>query len=103
MNLQQANSNESLQTKNRSRSVAPQSGICSRCLDGCNGNCDLWNSTFRGRELLYPSPFGDLTAGADKDYPVDYSHLQIMGYAMGAKGIEPNPDKATFPTVNTET
>jgi len=103
MNLQQANSNESLQTKNRSRSVAPQSGICSRCLDGCKGNCDLWNSTFRGRELLYPSPFGDLTAGADKDYPVDYSHLQIMGYAMGAKGIEPNPDKATFPTVNTET
>jgi glutamate synthase domain-containing protein 2 len=103
MNLHQANANEALQTKNRSRSVVPQSGICSRCLDGCKGNCDLWNATFRGRELLYPSPFGDVTAGSDKDYPVDYSHLNVMGYAMGAKGMEPNPDQATFPAVNTET
>ncbi len=103
MNLQQPNSNEALQTKNRSRNVAPQSGICSRCLDGCKGNCDLFVSTFRGRELLYPSPFGELTAGADKDYPVDYSHLNIMGYAIGAAGIEADPDHAIFPRVNTET
>lgn len=103
MNLHQPNANEALQTKNRSRNVAPQSGICSRCVDGCKGNCDLWNATFRGRELLYPMPFGDITAGADKDYPVDYSHLNIMGYAMGAKGVEANPDQATFPAVSTET
>ncbi len=103
MNLQQPNSNEALQTKNRSRNVAPQSGICSRCLDGCKGNCDLFVSTFRGRELLYPSPFGELTAGADKDYPVDYSHMNIMGYAIGAAGIEADPDHAIFPRVNTET
>jgi glutamate synthase domain-containing protein 2 len=63
----------------------------------------MFQATFRGRELLYPQPFGDITAGADKDYPVDYSHLNIMGYAMGAKGIDPDPDKATFPAVNTET
>jgi glutamate synthase domain-containing protein 2 len=103
MNLQQANSNEAVQTKNRSRDVAPQSGICSRCLDGCKGNCDLFQATFRGRELLYPQPFGSITAGADKDYPVDYSHLNIMGYALGAKGMAADPDKATFPAVNTET
>jgi glutamate synthase domain-containing protein 2 len=103
VNLQRPNSNEALQTKNRSRDVAPQSGICSRCVDGCKGNCDMFNATFRGRELLYPQPFGSITAGADKDYPVDYSHLNIMGYAMGAKGVEPDPDKATFPAVNTET
>lgn len=103
MNLQQPNSNDALQTKNRSRNVAPQSGICSRCIDGCKGNCDLFRVTFRGRELLYPEPFGSVTAGADKDYPVDYSHLNIMGYALGAKGIEPDPDIATFPAVNTET
>ena len=103
MNLHRPNANEALQTKNRSRDVAPQSGICSRCLDGCKGNCDLFNATFRGRELLYPSPFGELTAGADKDYPVDYSHLNIMGYAMGAQGVAADPDKATFPAVNTET
>ncbi len=103
MNLQQANSNEALQTKNRSRDVAPQSGICSRCLDGCKGNCDLFQATFRGRELLYPQPFGSITAGADKNYPVDYSHLNIMGYALGAKGVAADPDQATFPAVGTET
>lgn len=103
MNLQQPNSNEALQTKNRSRSVAPQSGICSRCMDGCKGNCDMFVTTFRGRELLYPSPFGQVTAGSDKDYPVDYSHLNIMGYAIGASGIEADPDHAVFPKVSTET
>lgn len=103
MNLLRPNANEALQTKNRSRDVSPQSGICSRCLDGCKGNCDLFNATFRGRELLYPTPFGEITAGGDKDYPVDYSHLNIMGYALGAEGSLPDPDIATFPAVNTET
>jgi glutamate synthase domain-containing protein 2 len=103
MNLQRPNANEAVQTSNRSRDVAPQSGICSRCVDGCRGGCDMFHATFRGRELLYPQPFGSITAGADKDYPVDYSHLNIMGYALGAKGVDPDPDKATFPAVNTET
>jgi glutamate synthase domain-containing protein 2 len=103
MNLHTPNSNEALQTKNRSRDVAPQSGICSRCVDGCKGNCDLFNATFRGRELLYPGPFGDITAGADKDYPVDYSHLNINGYALGACGATADPDHATFPAVSTNT
>ena len=58
----------------------------------------------RGREVTYPGPFGDITAGADKKYPVDYSHLNIMGYALGAKAIdEANPDKAIFPQVDTST
>jgi len=103
MNLQRPNADEAVQTSNRSRNVAPQSGICSRCVDGCRGGCDMFHATFRGRELLYPQPFGSITAGADKDYPVDYSHLNIMGYALGAKGVAPDPDQATFPAVNTET
>jgi glutamate synthase domain-containing protein 2 len=103
MNLHKPNSNEALQTKNRSRNVSPQSGICSRCIDGCKGNCDLFNATFRGRELLYPTPFGEITAGADKDYPADYSHLNIMGYALGADGASADSDHATFPLVNTAT
>jgi glutamate synthase domain-containing protein 2 len=48
-----------------------------------------------------------MTAGADKDYPVDYSHLNIQGYALGAKGLpqdaEGNPDNTKFPDVDTET
>jgi len=43
-----------------------------------------------------------VTAGADKDYPIDYSHLNIMGDALGAEGTQADPDHATFPTVNTE-
>ena len=107
MNLQRPNSDEATRTANRSRSVVPGSGLCSRCIDGCTGNCEVFKATFRGRELIYPGPFGEITAGGDKEYPVDYSHLNIQGYALGAKGllkgVKGNSDNATFPGVNTET
>ncbi len=107
MNLQQPNANEATLTANRSRSVAPVSGICTRCVDGCRGNCEVFKSSFRGREVLYPGPFGTITAGGDKDYPIDYSHVNIMGYAMGGQGLPegqtPNPDNTLFPLANTET
>ena len=107
MNLRKPNANEAIGTFNRSRNVAPVSGICTRCVDGCRGGCDIWLSSFRGREALYPGPFGEVTAGADKEYPLDYSHLNIQGYAVGAKGlpegIEGNPDTAVFHSVDTET
>jgi glutamate synthase domain-containing protein 2 len=107
MNLRQPNANEATSTVNRSRSVAPMSGICTRCIDGCKGSCEIWLSTFRGREVLYPGPFGEITAGADKNYPIDYSHINIQGYAMGAKGLpegtDIGPDTAVFYSVDTET
>ncbi len=107
MNLRTPNSNESTGTFNRSRSVVPMSGLCSSCHDGCKGGCEVWLSSFRGREVLYPRLYGDMTAGADKNYPVDYSHLNIQGYAVGAKGmpegIEANPDTTIFSNANTET
>ncbi|MBM4448832.1 MAG: FMN-binding glutamate synthase family protein [Chloroflexi bacterium] len=107
MNLQRPNADDATRSVNRSRSVAPMSGICSRCLDGCTGNCEVFRATFRGRELIYPGPFGDITAGGDKEYPIDYSHLNIQGYALGANGlpsgVEGNSDTAIFPAVNTET
>lgn len=107
MNLRRPNSNEVNQTFNRSRSVVPMSGLCTRCIDGCTGGCEIFKASYRGRELLYPGPFSKVTAGADKDYPVDYSHLNIQGYGVGAiglpEGTDPNPDTARFPVVNTET
>jgi len=107
MNLQRPNSNDATRTTNRSKSIVPMSGLCSRCIDGCTGNCEVFKATFRGRELIYPGPFGEITAGGDKDYPVDYSHFNIQGYALGAKGLPAgvtgNPDTAIFPAVNTET
>ncbi len=107
MNLQRPNSNEATRTVNRSRSVVPASGLCTRCIDGCTGNCEVFKATFRGRELIYPGPFGEITAGGDKEYPIDYSHLNIQGYALGAKGlpkgVKGDSDTAIFPAVNTET
>ncbi|MGD9503943.1 MAG: FMN-binding glutamate synthase family protein [Syntrophobacteraceae bacterium] len=107
MNLSRPNANDATLTFNRSKSVVPMSGLCSRCVDGCRGNCEVFRSSFRGREVIYPGPFGEITAGADKDYPVDYSHLNIQGYAMGANGLPEgvliSPDTAIFPAVSTET
>ncbi len=107
MNLQQPNANDVSQTSNRSRSVVPGSGLCTRCIDGCRGNCEVFQATFRGREVIYPGPFGSITAGGDKDYPVDYSHLNIQGYALGGEGLPEgvvaNPDTCTFPDVNVGT
>ncbi|MHB1341256.1 MAG: FMN-binding glutamate synthase family protein [Coriobacteriia bacterium] len=107
MTLQRPNANEATLTSNRSRDVSPSSGICTRCVDGCRGNCEVFKATFRGREVIYPGPFGEVTAGGDKDYPIDYSHLNIMGYALGAKGLPEgvvgDPDNTLFPMVDTET
>ena len=107
MNLQRPNSNDATRTTNRSRSIVPMSGLCSRCTDTCTGNCEVFKATFRGRELIYPGPFGEIIAGGDKDYPIDYSHFNIQGYALGAKGLPVgvvgDPDTAVFPAVNTET
>jgi glutamate synthase domain-containing protein 2 len=107
VNLQRPNSDEATGSANRSRSVVASSGICTRCIDGCRGNCEVFQASFRGRELIYPGPFGEGTAGANKDYPVDYSHLNIQGYALGAEGmpegVEATPDNTGFPNVDTET
>ncbi|MDD2751710.1 MAG: FMN-binding glutamate synthase family protein [Candidatus Omnitrophica bacterium] len=106
MNLGRPNANDATGTFNRSKSVVPGSGICSRCMDGCKGNCEIFKASFRSREVIYPGPFGEVTAGADKNYPVDYSHLNIQGYALGAKGLPADaigdPDNTKFPDVDTE-
>jgi glutamate synthase domain-containing protein 2 len=57
--------------------------------------------------LIYPGPYGAITAGGDKDYPLDYSHLNIQGYALGGdglpEGVLADSDTCTFPAVNVET
>lgn len=97
------NASGATRTKNRTpNSVSPFSGLCTNCQEGCPGLCEVGKSAFRGREVLYPSPFGKSTFAAEKDYPIDYSHFNIMGTAVGAKGIEADSDKAVFSNVNTE-
>jgi len=83
-------------------SKCPFSGMCVTCLDGCPGLCEIGKSSVRGKETLYPQPFGKITAASQKDYPVDYSHFNIAGTAVGAKGVAANSEAATFPAVSIE-
>ena len=103
MSLGKVNASAATGTRNRVSDVAPSSGICAVCVDGCPGYCEVAKSGLRGREILYPQPFGEITAGAQKDYPVDYSHLNILGTCVGAVGLPADPDVALFNAVDIQT
>jgi glutamate synthase domain-containing protein 2 len=64
--------------------------------------CEIGKSAYRGHEVIYPQPFGVITSAGEKTYPVDYSHFNIMGTAVGAHGVEADSDKAIFPAVSLE-
>ena len=103
MSLSRVNTSAATLTKNRTEgSISPISGMCVTCVDGCIGMCEIGKSAFRGHEVIYPQPFGVITTASEKDYPVDYSHINIMGGVVGAQGIEADSDKAVFPAVNLE-
>jgi glutamate synthase domain-containing protein 2 len=101
MSLSRINSSAATLTKNRTEgSIVPASGMCVTCVDGCIGMCEIGKSAYRGHEVIYPQPFGVITTAAEKNYPVDYSHFNIMGSVVGAHGIEADSDKAIFPAVD---
>ncbi|MBM4326723.1 MAG: FMN-binding glutamate synthase family protein [Deltaproteobacteria bacterium] len=102
MSFSKPNRSSATRTKNRVE-PAPISGMCVTCLDGCPGPCEIGQSAIKGREVIYPQPYGKITAGADKDYPVDYSHFNIQGTCVGAVGVPADSDKALFPLVDTTT
>ncbi len=103
MSLSSINASAATLTKNRTEgSVVPSSGMCVTCVDGCIGMCEIGKSAYRGHEVIYPQPFGVITTAGEKEYPVDYSHFNIMGSAVGAYGIEADSDKAIFPAVDLE-
>jgi glutamate synthase domain-containing protein 2 len=102
-NLTRLNTSAATLTKNRTEgSTVSISGMCVTCVDGCIGMCEIGKSAYRGHEVIYPQPFGVITAASEKHYPIDYSHFNIMGTAVGAHGIEADSDKAIFPNVNLE-
>ena len=103
MALTRYNATAATLTKNRTGGDwSPVSGMCVTCVDGCIGMCEIGKSAYRGHEVIYPQPFGITTVASQKDYPVDLSHFNIMGTAVGAVGIEADSDKAIFPNVNLE-
>ncbi|MFC1729614.1 FMN-binding glutamate synthase family protein [candidate division KSB1 bacterium] len=103
MSLTRINTSAATLTKNRTEgSITSHSGMCVTCVDGCIGMCEIGKSAYRGHEVIYPQPFGVITTASEKVYPVDYSHFNIMGTAVGAYGIEADSDKAIFPNVDLE-
>jgi len=93
----------SQRTENRTEgSIVPQSGMCTTCVDGCIGMCEIGKSAYRGTEMIYPQPFGIITSASEKDYPVDLSHFTILGTCQGAHGVEADSDKALFTKVSVE-
>ncbi len=103
MSFTKLNRSAATLTKNRTEgSISPFSGMCVTCVDGCIGMCEIGKSAYRAAEVLYPQPFGIITAGAEKEYPYDLSHFSIMGTAAGAHGCEADSDKATFEKVTIE-
>ncbi len=103
MSLTRVNSSAATLTKNRTEeSITRLSGMCVTCVDGCIGMCEIGKSAYRGHEVIYPQPFGVITTASEKVYPIDYSHLNIIGGVIGAEGIEADSDKAVFPNVNLE-
>ncbi|MCL2607710.1 MAG: glutamate synthase-related protein [Methanomassiliicoccaceae archaeon] len=85
-------------TRTRVQDISPLSGMCPMCIEDCTVLCEAGKATFRGREVLYPSPehFGTSTAAANKDFYLDWSHIQIMSELLDAKGIAADPDLAFF-------
>ncbi len=103
MTFSRTNTSAATLTKNRTEgSIVGESGMCVTCVDGCIGMCEIGKSAYRGHEVLYPQPFGVITAAAEKKYPIGYSHFSIMGTAVGAVGVAADSDVAIFPAVDLE-
>lgn len=104
MTFSRPNRSEAILARNRTpNSVSPFSGLCATCSRECPGLCEVGKASYRGKEVLYPQPFGSVTAGSEKDYPIDYSHFNIMGTAVGAMGVSEDSDAAIFPNVSLQT
>lgn len=96
------NASAATQTKLRGDGYSTSSGMCVTCFDGCPGTCEIGLSAVRGKELLYPRPFGKVTSCAQKEYPVDYSHLNIAGTVTGMCNTKSEPESTVFTAVDLE-
>jgi len=80
--------------------VSPFSGMCSVCTSNCTGSCEIGLSAVRGPEAIYPHQSDINQFASEKDYPLDFSHLNINGRVFGAWGCQKDSEEATFPKVN---
>jgi len=100
-------SNDVLGTVNRGNPA--ESGLCTLCRVDCQGKCETWLSSLRGRKMLYPRDYSFVTAGSGNTIHlgVSYSSLRINGYLYGSsglpKGLTHSEDDCIFPNVSLET
>lgn len=105
--LQYQKNNDVLGTVNRGNPA--ESGLCTLCRADCNGKCENWMSSMKGRKILYPRDFGKVTAGSSNinHIGVSYSNIRVQGYNYGASGLAVNltnnADDCIFPNVSLET
>ncbi|WP_461210234.1 glutamate synthase-related protein [Desulfocurvus sp. DL9XJH121] len=96
-------SNDVLGSANRGNAI--ESGLCTLCRADCQGKCETWLSSLRGREILYPRDFGLVTAGSGNTthVGVSYNALRIQGLNYGAMGSANTDKDLLFTDVNLET
>jgi len=98
---------DALGTVNRGQ--AAESGLCTLCRADCKGKCEVWMSSLRGREMLYPRDFGETTAGSGNltAVGVGYHALRINGGLHGAHGlpadVDHDPDNCYYKNVDIST
>lgn len=82
--MQRAKANDVLGTTNRGNPA--ESGLCTLCRADCAGKCETWLSCLKGREVLYPRDFGQITAGSETTVPdgACYGALRVQGRLYGA-------------------
>lgn len=96
MSYQPALSSSFNNTHNRSRTLSPQSGMCSFCTEDCPGTCELALSAVLGAKSVYPTNTGTNQVASEKDYPIDYSHFNINGRVFGSRGLAAGEEPAVF-------
>ena len=87
-------------TFHRSRHISPQSGMCSICTEECEGTCEIALAAVLGARTVYPTNTGANQIGAEKDFPIDYSHFNINGRVFGALGANLKFDEANIHNVD---
>ena len=96
-------SNDVLGSVNRGNAI--ESGLCTLCRADCQGKCETWLSSLRGREMLYPRDFGLVTAGSGNTthVGVSYNSLRVQGLNYGAMGSVNTDQDLLFTDVSLET
>lgn len=99
------NGKSTVGTNTRVKDTSTISGMCPICIRDCPVLCEISLSAFRGREALYPEPsqFGTSTAGALKNFGLDWSHFSIQAGLFEAQGIPETSEAAIFPNADTKT